>query len=80
MTRLTLASQSPRRAKILAELGVAFDVVKTDAPEVSLPHDPEGTVVANARAKLLACGRARARPSRAFSATWSSSMGCRSRR
>ena len=38
MTRLTLASQSPRRAKILADLGVAFDVVKTDAPEVSLPH------------------------------------------
>ena len=57
MTRLTLASQSPRRAKILADLGVAFDVVKTDAPEVSLPHDPEGTVLANARAKLLACGR-----------------------
>ena len=58
MTRLTLASQSPRRAKILADLGVTFDVVKTDAPEVSLPHDPEGTVVANAHAKLLACGRA----------------------
>ena len=58
MTRLTLASQSPRRAKILADLGVAFDVVKTDAPETSLPHDPEGTVLANARAKLLACGRA----------------------
>lgn len=58
MTRLTLASQSPRRAKILADLGVAFDVMKTDAPEVSLPHDPEGTVLANARAKLLACGRA----------------------
>ncbi len=58
MTRLTLASQSPRRAKILADLGVAFDVVKTDATEVSLPHDPEGTVIANARAKLLACGRA----------------------
>jgi septum formation protein len=37
---------------------MAFDVVKTDAPEVSLPHDPEGTVLANARAKLLACGRA----------------------
>ena len=58
MTRLTLASQSPRRAKILADLGVAFDVVKTNAPEVSMPHDPEGTVLANARAKLLACGRA----------------------
>lgn len=55
--RLTLASQSPRRARILASLGVAFDVVKTDAPEVALPHDPEGTVLANARAKLLACGR-----------------------
>ena len=57
MKRLTLASQSPRRARILAELGVEFDVVKTDAPEVSLPHDPVGTVVANARAKLRACGR-----------------------
>ena len=56
--RLTLASQSPRRARILSDLGVEFDVVKTDAPEVSRPNDPEGTVVANARAKLLACGRA----------------------
>ena len=60
MTRLTLASQSPRRAKILADLGVAFDVVKTDAPETSLPHDPEGTVIANARAKLMACARTHA--------------------
>ena len=38
---LTLASQSPRRADILMKLGVAFEVVKTNAPEVSIPHDPE---------------------------------------
>ena len=52
---LTLASQSPRRAKILAENGVDFEVAKTDAPEVSLPHDPERTVVENASRKLAAC-------------------------
>lgn len=53
---LTLASQSPRRARILEDLGVAFAVVKTDAPEVSIPHDPERTVVENASRKLAACG------------------------
>jgi len=57
MTRLTLASQSPRRARILAGLGVEFDVLKTDAPEQTRPDDPEGTVIGNARAKLAACGR-----------------------
>lgn len=55
---LTLASQSPRRARILADLGVAFGVLKTDAPEVSIPSDPERTVLENARRKLAACGRA----------------------
>ena len=50
-TGLILASGSPRRAKILADLGVAFTVVKTDAPEVSYPHDPERTVRENALAK-----------------------------
>ena len=53
---LTLASQSPRRADILMKLGVAFEVVKTNAPEVSIPHDPERTVVENATQKLRACG------------------------
>ena len=33
--RLVLASGSPRRAKILADLEREFDIVKTDAPEVS---------------------------------------------
>lgn len=49
--KITLASGSPRRAKILEELGVEFDVVKTDAPEASYPHDPERTVRENALAK-----------------------------
>ena len=49
--KITLASGSPRRAKILEDLGVEFDVVKTDAPEASYPHDPERTVCENALAK-----------------------------
>lgn len=49
--KIVLASGSPRRAKILRDLGVDFEIVKTDAPEVSYPHDPERTVRENARAK-----------------------------
>ena len=49
--KITLASGSPRRAKILEKFGVEFDVVKTDAPEASYPHDPERTVRENALAK-----------------------------
>ena len=48
---LTLASGSPRRAKILKEHGVDFVIVKSDAEEVSYPHDPERTVRENALAK-----------------------------
>lgn len=48
---LILASGSPRRTKILRDLGVAFEVVKTDAPESSYPGDPERTVRENALAK-----------------------------
>ncbi len=53
---LTLASGSPRRAKILKDLGVDFTVAKSDAPEVSYPHDPERTVRENALAKGAAFG------------------------
>ena len=49
--KIVLASGSPRRAKILKCLGVDFDVVKTDAQEVSFPADPERTVRENALAK-----------------------------
>ena len=48
---LTLASGSPRRAKILRDLGVDFVVEKSDAPEVSHPAEPERTVRENALAK-----------------------------
>ena len=54
---LTLASGSPRRAKILRDLGVDFLVEKTDAPEVSFNDDPERTVRENALAKGAAAGR-----------------------
>jgi len=61
--KIVLASGSPRRAKILAAHGVAFTVLKTDAPEVSIPHDPEETVRRNAAAKLAAaCDALRADP------------------
>ena len=53
---LTLASGSPRRAKILQERGVDFVIVKSDAEEVSYPHDPERTVRENALAKGAAAG------------------------
>ena len=48
---LTLASGSPRRAKILKDHGVDFVIAKSDAPEVSYPHDPERTVRENALSK-----------------------------
>ena len=54
--KLILASGSPRRAKILKRLGVGFEVVKTDAPEVCYPADPERTVRENALAKGAAAG------------------------
>ena len=49
--KIHLASGSPRRAKILSAAGVEFDVLKTDAPEVSFPDDPARTVTVNALAK-----------------------------
>ena len=54
MKPLILASGSPRRAKILRDLGVEFEIVKTEAAEVAIPHDPVRTVTENASAKLHA--------------------------
>ncbi len=48
---LTLASGSPRRAKILRDCGVDFTIVKSDAAEVTFHDDPERTVSENALAK-----------------------------
>jgi septum formation protein len=55
MKQLILASQSPRRAKILESLGVSFSIVKTDSEEIDYPEDPERTVSENAVLKLKAC-------------------------
>jgi len=49
--KIILASGSPRRAKILRDHGVAFEIVKTDAPEASYGDDPARTVRENALAK-----------------------------
>ena len=46
--KIILASGSPRRAKILRDLGVDFEIRKSDAEEVAYPHDPERTVRENA--------------------------------
>lgn len=60
--QVILASGSPRRAKILQACGVAFTVVKSDAPERSDPSDPERTVRENALAKGAAVRATRAVP------------------
>ena len=65
VTFLTLASGSPRRAKILREHGIDFTIVKSDAPEVCYPDDPERTVRENALAKGRAVGSMPFEPGRA---------------
>ena len=50
-----LASKSPRRAKILSDMGWKFKVEPTEAEEVSIPHAPKRTVLVNAARKLNAC-------------------------
>jgi nucleoside triphosphate pyrophosphatase len=53
--RLVLASASPRRARILRELGVAFRVVVSHADETLRPDEEGGAAVERlARAKALA--------------------------
>ena len=51
--RLVLASASPQRSAILAELGVPFDVCPTDVAEETV-GDPEHVVVVNALRKARA--------------------------
>jgi septum formation protein len=38
--RLILASASPRRRELLGDLGVRFDVVASDVPEIPAPGEP----------------------------------------
>lgn len=49
--KLILASASPRRKKILTEMGIHIDVVIPMVEEIRLEDDPEGTVKENALLK-----------------------------
>ena len=51
MVRVVLASASPRRRALLEALGLAVEVVVSDAPEVDSGAVPAAIVEANARAK-----------------------------
>ncbi|HPO12170.1 MAG TPA: Maf family protein [Candidatus Hydrogenedentes bacterium] len=51
MIPLVLASASPRRRALLAALGLEFEVITSDAPEVDHGAVPAAIVEANARAK-----------------------------
>ncbi|MCZ6828197.1 MAG: Maf family protein [Gammaproteobacteria bacterium] len=56
---LVLASASPRRAKLLRQLGVAFVQHPTDIDETAVPGEsPQDYVVRLAREKALACEQA----------------------
>ena len=48
-----LASASPRRRELLAQLGVAFDVVPSAVPEIPAPGEP-----AEVFAQRVACEKA----------------------
>lgn len=52
---IILGSKSPRRGKILRELGCRFEVCAVDTPEMCDAADPVRTVVENATAKYQAC-------------------------
>jgi septum formation protein len=61
--RLVLASASPRRARILRDLGVGFRVVVSHEDESLVPgEDGEAAVERLARAKALAVARAESLP------------------
>jgi septum formation protein len=55
MDNLILASASPRRAKILRQLGLDFSVVIPEVEEVMYIDDSQRTVRVNAKLKLLWC-------------------------
>jgi len=50
-SRLMLASASPRRRRILKEMGLTFEVIIPDVEEVHWDDDPTGTVRENAKRK-----------------------------
>lgn len=63
MTRIVLASGSPRRRALLGALGIEFDVITSHAPEIDEGTDPESIVIANAVRKRDDVARCIAEPS-----------------
>jgi nucleoside triphosphate pyrophosphatase len=53
LTRLVLASRSPRRRELLSALGIDYEVVEPDVEEVR-DGEPEAVVLENARRKARA--------------------------
>jgi len=53
--KLILASGSPRRRKILAEMGMRFEVVVPSVQEIHIDDDPVASVRENAALKLAWC-------------------------
>ncbi|MDE2225926.1 MAG: Maf family protein, partial [Xanthomonadaceae bacterium] len=52
---LYLASQSPRRRELLAQIGAVFETVDVDVPEVRVADEPPRAYV-----ERVGCGKARA--------------------
>lgn len=55
MIRVMLASRSPRRRKILEQLGLVFESVSPEVQELEGPGDPVAMVCENARRKWQWC-------------------------
>lgn len=55
MPAFIAATVSPRRHKILTQIGVTFSVFSTKSPETHIADDPVRTVSTNARAKHAEC-------------------------
>jgi len=53
--QLILASRSPRRKKILNDLGLTFETIHPDVEEVNYPADPDGMVRENTLRKWHWC-------------------------
>jgi septum formation protein len=60
-TKIVLASSSPRRAALLAAIGVEFEIVPSQVQERPHPDEPPGDYITRmARAKVVAVARQRA--------------------
>lgn len=56
-TRIILASASPRRRELLAQIGIEFDVLTVEADETPRPDEPPETYVQRVAAEKSALGQ-----------------------